>query len=321
MAKFLERATLLFPLWVILGVSLSWIRPTWFAWFTGPWITYSLGLTMLGMGITLVPEDFKRVFETPKPVILGVVGQYTIMPVSGWAIANLLDLPSSLATGLIVVSCCPGGVASNVISFLAKGDVALSVSMTALSTLLSVIFTPTLTLLLAGNRIEANSLGLFLNTFEVVILPVALGILLNRFTPRFAAKIKVVSPLLAVLLITLIVASILGTGRDAVVKSGFTLLSAVFLLHASGYFFGYWLAKWGTGSEIVSRTVSIEVGMQNSGLGVVLAKNNFSDPMVAIPAALSSFIHSVIGSVLAAIWRKIPRVRESEISELPSDLP
>ncbi|EPG72732.1 sodium Bile acid symporter family protein [Leptospira fainei serovar Hurstbridge str. BUT 6] len=321
MARFFERASLLFPFWVIAGVSISWIYPTWIAWFDGPWITYSLGLTMLGMGITLVPEDFKRVFQTPKAVLVGVVGQYTIMPLAGWGIGILLELPSPLSTGLIVVACCPGGVASNVISFLARGDLALSVTMTAISTVLSVILTPTLTLLLVGNRVGANPFGLFLNTFEVVIVPVTLGILLNRYTPRFADRVKVVSPFIAVILISLIVSSILGAGKSAVVKSGMLLLSAVFLLHASGYFFGYWFAKLITRSLIVSRTVSIEVGMQNSGLGVVLSKNNFTDPLVAIPAALSSFIHSVIGSVLAAIWRKYPPVGKEEISKFPNDLP
>ncbi|TGK01880.1 bile acid:sodium symporter family protein [Leptospira langatensis] len=321
MARVLEKAALLFPLWVIIGVTITWIFPTALVWFKGPWITYSLGLTMLGMGISLRTEDFTRVFQAPKPILIGVIGQYTIMPLTGWVLGNFFQLPTPLAIGIIVVSCCPGGVASNVISFLARGDLALSVTMTAISTVLSVVMTPLLTLFLAGNSVGANALGLFLDTIQVVILPVILGILLNRYTPRFAEKVKIISPLVAVLLITLIVASIIGSGKEAVIRSGLHLIFCVFLLHISGYFFGYWVAFLGTRSFIVARTVSIEVGMQNSGLGAVLARNNFSDPLVAIPAAISSLVHSLIGSVLAGIWRRSIPGGFEEKTQLQSDLP
>lgn len=140
-----EVGTLLFPAWVLIGSILSFFFPQWFTWFTGPAITYGLGFTMLGMGITLLPRDFRNIFKTPISVFIGVALQYTVMPVSGWGIGVLLDLPIPLATGLVVVSCCPGGVASNVITYLAKGDLALSVSMTASSTILSVFMTPLLT--------------------------------------------------------------------------------------------------------------------------------------------------------------------------------
>lgn len=258
---------------------------------------------MLGMGISLRTEDFTRVFQAPKPILVGVVGQYTIMPLTGWMLANFFQLPGPLAVGIIVVSCCPGGVASNVVSFLARGDLALSVTMTAISTVLSVVMTPTLTLILAGNSVGGNALGLFLDTIQVVILPVMIGILLNRYTPEFSKKVQMVSPFVAVILIALIVSSILGTGKESVIRSGPYLVFCIFLLHFSGYFFGYWLAFWATGSLVAARTVSIEVGMQNSGLGAVLSRNNFADPLVAIPSAISSLMHSLIGSVLAGFWR------------------
>ncbi len=322
MGAILEKAALLFPLWVLAGVALSWIFPASLLWFKGPWITYSLGFTMLGMGISLKMEDFTRVFQAPKPILIGVISQYTIMPLTGWALATFFQLPLPLAIGIIVVSCCPGGVASNVITFLARGDLALSVTMTAISTALSVVMTPTLTLLLVGNSVGANALGLFLDTVQVVILPVILGILLNRYAPKFSGAVKLVSPLVAVILIALIVASILGAGKESVIRSGIYLVFCVFLLHLSGYFLGYWVALFGTGSYIIARTVSIEVGMQNSGLGVVLARNNFSDPLVAIPAAISSLMHSLIGSVLAGFWRKsVPCTVLRENSELQNDLP
>ncbi|WP_036041348.1 bile acid:sodium symporter family protein [Leptospira alstonii] len=296
--------TLLFPVWVLTGAIVSFFFPHWFTWFTGPWITYGLGVTMLGMGITLLPQDFKEVFKTPIPVFAGVFLQYTVMPISGWGIGILLDLPVPLATGLIVVSCCPGGVASNVITYLAKGDLALSVSMTAASTILSVFMTPILTLFLIGKGVEASAGGLFLDTFQVVILPVALGVLLNLYLPEVSKRIQTVSPLVAVLLITMIVSSILGAGRDKIIQSAEILIVAVVSLHASGFFFGYLLSWFLIRKRKTSRTISIEVGMQNSGLGVVLSRNNFSDPLVAIPAAISSLVHSLIGSLLAAFWRK-----------------
>ncbi|MBW0435381.1 bile acid:sodium symporter family protein [Leptospira yasudae] len=299
-----EIGTLLFPVWVLTGSVLSFFFPQWFTWFTGPWITYGLGFTMLGMGITLLPQDFRDVFQTPVPVLAGVILQYTVMPLSGWGIGILLDLPAPLATGLIVVSCCPGGVASNVITYLAKGDLALSVSMTASSTILSVFMTPLLTLLLIGKGVEASASGLFFDTFQVVILPVALGVLLNFYLPEISKRIQTVSPLIAVLLITMIVSSILGAGREKILQSAGRLIVAVVGLHSSGFFFGYILSWFFIRKQKTSRTISIEVGMQNSGLGVVLSRNNFPDPLVAIPAAISSLVHSLIGSLLAAFWRK-----------------
>lgn len=299
-----EIGTLLFPVWVLTGSILSFFYPQWFTWFTGPWITYGLGVTMLGMGITLLPQDFKDVFKTPIPVLAGVILQYTVMPLSGWGIGILLDLPTPLATGLIVVSCCPGGVASNVITYLAKGDLALSVSMTASSTILSVFMTPILTLLLIGQGVQASAGGLFFDTFQVVILPVALGVLLNSYLPKLAKGMQTVSPLIAVILITMIVSSILGAGREKIIQSAGILILGVVSLHASGFFFGYVLSWLLIRNRKTARTISIEVGMQNSGLGVVLSRNNFPDPLVAIPAAISSLVHSLIGSILAAFWRR-----------------
>ncbi|TGK33845.1 bile acid:sodium symporter family protein [Leptospira gomenensis] len=299
-----EIGTLLFPVWVSIGAALSFFQPQWFTWFRGPWITYGLGITMLGMGITLLPRDFREVFRTPLPVLAGVILQYTVMPISGWAIGILLELPPQFATGLIVVSCCPGGVASNVITYLAKGDLALSVSMTASSTLLSVLMTPTLTLLLIGKGVETSIGGLFFDTFQVVILPVALGVVLNGYFPKTAKRIQSFSPLAAVLLITMIVSSILGASKDKILQSAGILLVAVVCLHASGFFFGYIVSRIFLRKTKIARTISIEVGMQNSGLGVVLSRNNFPDPLVAIPAAVSSLVHSLIGSILAAFWRK-----------------
>ena len=299
----LNFLVLAFPLWVLLASILSFIHPPLFTWFTGNFITWGLGVIMLGMGITLSVEDFKRVFKFPKLVLLGVGLQYLVMPFMGVFSAWLYKLPPHFAVGLILVACCPGGTASNVVSYLAKADVALSVTMTSISTFVAIILTPALTAWLAGSRIHVDAWGLFFSTVQVVVIPIVLGVLCNRFFPRLTQKILPVAPLVAVLTITLIVASIVGAGKQAIIDSGAILMLSVFTLHAGGFLWGYILSKLISKNEIASRTISIEVGMQNSGLGVVLARLNFANPLVAIPSAISSLFHSLIASLLAGIWR------------------
>jgi BASS family bile acid:Na+ symporter len=173
----------LFPAWALLASLLALWRPGLFTWFSGPLITIGLAVIMLGMGLTLEPGDFRRVVQHRRLVATGVVLQYTVMPLAGWAMAWLFRLPTPFAVGLILVSCCPGGTASNVVSYLARADVPLSVAMTAASTLLAALMTPTLTALLAGSRVDVPALGLFLSTVQVVLLPVAAGLLMRRWWP------------------------------------------------------------------------------------------------------------------------------------------
>ena len=282
----------------------SFVYPPFIAWFKGEYISFALALIMLGMGLTLTLDDFKRVLQFPKSVFIGVFLQYTVMPISGYAIAYIYDLPTPFAVGLILVACCPGGTASNVLTFIAKADVALSVTLTSISTLLSVALTPLLTLYLAGNRVDVNSVGLLLSTLKVIILPVAIGVFLNYFFPKLTKKLSVVSPLLAVLMIMLIVASVIAANKAPITESGFKLLASVFSLHIAGFFFGYILSILLKENLISARTISIEVGMQNSGLGVLLARENFTNPLTAVPCAISSLAHSLIASVLAAFWRR-----------------
>ena len=300
----ITRLTNLFPLWVLVASILSLLHPAFFSWFKGPLITLGLGIIMLGMGLTLGPNDFKGVLQRPFWVFLGILLQYTVMPASGWVFSYLYHLPTPLAVGLILVAACPGGTASNVVNYLAKADLPLSVTMTSISTLVAAVMTPLLTMLLAGSRVDVNGWGLFWSTIQVVILPLAVGVLMNRFFSRLTQKLVTISPLVAVFFITLIVASIVGSGRDEIVKAGPSLILAVFSLHTTGFFFGYLFSRLATGNEITARTISIEVGMQNSGLGVVLARQNFADPVTAIPSAISSVFHSLIASLLAAFWRR-----------------
>jgi BASS family bile acid:Na+ symporter len=293
-----------FPAWVFIASLAAIVRPGLFTWFSGPLIPVGLAIIMLGMGLTLEPEDFRRVATRPGLVLTGVGLQYTVMPGMGWSVATLLSLPTPYAVGLILVACCPGGTASNVISYLARADVPLSVTMTTISTVLAVVATPALTALLAGSRIDVPAWGLLVSTIQVVVLPVVLGVALKRYASTFTRAILPAAPLAAVVMITLIVASIIGAGRAEIIAAGPRLVAAVFLLHAGGFFFGYALSWLIARDRIAARTISIEVGMQNSGLGVVLARQNFASPLFAIPSAISSLFHSLIASALAAVWRR-----------------
>lgn len=296
--------TNLFPVWVLIASLAALWRPSLFTWFAGPWLTVGLGVIMLGMGLTLGAEDARRVATRRRWLALGVALQYLVMPALGWSLAALYQLPVPLAVGLILVSCCPGGTASNVITFLARADVALSVAMTAASTVLAVAMTPLLTAWLAGSRVDVPASGLLMSTIQVVVLPLCAGAALKRWVPALTRRLLPVAPLAAVAMITLIVASIIGAGREAILAAAHRLVLAVASLHAGGFLLGYALSRI-TGADVVtSRTISIEVGMQNSGLGVVLARQNFTDPLVAIPSAISSLFHSLIASGLVAWWRR-----------------
>ncbi|MCK5279071.1 MAG: bile acid:sodium symporter family protein [Cyclobacteriaceae bacterium] len=303
MHKTFEFLTNAFPLWIILGSTIALLEPMVFTWFSGSFITYGLGVIMLGMGLTLKPEDFKIVIKSPKWILTGSLLQFTVMPLLGWGLGYIFHLPLPFAVGLIIVSCCPGGTASNVISYLAKANVALSVTMTAISTSLAIILTPLLTTFLIGDKIEVSAFQLFLGVVKVVLAPVLLGVLMNKYLPKFTNKILPVAPLIAVIAIVLIVASIIGQGKDEILSSGFRLIGAVLILHVLGFLMGYMISRFVIKEKQVNRTISIEVGMQNSGLGAYPARANFANPAIAIPSAISSAVHSLIGSLAAGIWR------------------
>jgi BASS family bile acid:Na+ symporter len=300
----MQRIVTLFPVWVLTASLLALYYPLLFTWFSGSFITVGLGIIMLGMGITLEWTDFKRIGTIPGKVLLGVALQYTVMPFLGYTLGYVFQLPKEYAVGLSLVANCPGGTASNVICYIANLDVALSVTMTTVSTLLAVFMTPFLTLFLVGNRLYVDSFGLFWSTVQVIIIPIALGLALRQWVPTMTKKIIPIMPVIAVFMITLIVASIIGAGKEPIVTSGLTLFAAVFSLHAFGFILGYLLSRLFRSNDVVAKTISIEVGMQNSGLGVVLARQNFSSPLVAIPSAISSLFHSLIASSLAGVWRK-----------------
>jgi BASS family bile acid:Na+ symporter len=303
MSRLLPWLTNAFPVWVLALAVISLFEPRLFTWFSGQWIEWGLAVIMLGMGLTLGPADFKAVFRMPKAVTLGLVSQFTIMPVLGWSVGKLFALEVPLAVGLILVSCCPGGTASNVVAYLARANVCLSVVMTMCSTFAAVFMTPLLTSWLAGTLVDVDELGLFLSTVKVVIAPVVIGAIANRFLPELVRRVQLGLPLVSVLVIAFICASIIGARAGDVKDAAPRLLGAVFTLHVLGFALGYWVARLTGWDVIVARTASIEVGMQNSGLGVVLARKHFADPLTALPCAISAVFHSVIGSILAGWWR------------------
>jgi BASS family bile acid:Na+ symporter len=297
--------TNLFPVWVLLAGILALVHPPLFTWFSGSYIVWGLAVIMLGMGVTLSVSDFKAVLKMPKAVAVGFFAQYTVMPFVGWTCAHLLKLPDQFAAGLILVACCPGGTASNVVAYLARGNVALSVLMTMCSTFAAIIMTPLLTKWLAGKFVPVDAVALLISTVQVVLLPLIVGIALHHYAPKLVNYILPAAPLVSVFTIALICASIIGQSANAIMESGARLIAAVFLLHAGGFALGYAAAKIFRFDKSARRTVSIEVGMQNSGLGAVLAREHFSI-VAAAPCAISSVFHSVIGSMLAAVWRLRP---------------
>lgn len=307
MTRILTLFTNLFPLWVLLACGVALFEPNWFTWFDKQWIVWGLAVIMLGMGITLKVDDFRRVLTMPRAIAAGFTAQYLIMPLLGWSIARMLRLDTPFAVGLILVSCCPGGTASNVVAYLARANLALSVLMTMCSTFAAVFMTPLLTKLLASEYVQVDALSLFLNTVKVVLAPLLIGLGLNQYAPRIVRVILPAAPLLSVTFITLICASIIGQQAASIRESGGILVLAVFLLHAFGFTLGWVFARLFGYGEIVRRTISIEVGMQNSGLGAVLAQSSFKHlPAASTPCAISAVFHSIIGSLLAGIWRSFP---------------
>jgi len=301
----LQKLTLLFPLWMILAGALALSSPEWLLPLNqGPVVVLILAFVMLCMGLTLTFDDFRRIAHMPRVVAIGFVAQYSIMPLLAWGIATGLDLPVHFAVGLILVGCCPGGTASNLVSYIAKADVALSVVMTVCSTLAAVILTPVLTQLFAGTLVPVDTWMLFKQTLQVVILPVVLGVLLNRWVPQLVQRVMPIAPLLSVLGVCVICAVVFAANAETILMHGGALILAVALLHGGGFLIGYQFARIFGCQTQSARTISIEVGMQNSGLAIVLAKQAFPMlPLAPVVGAISVLMHSLVGSSLAALWR------------------
>ncbi|MDV2978313.1 UNVERIFIED_CONTAM: bile acid:sodium symporter family protein [Actinomycetes bacterium ARC8] len=305
-AKETERnsriAVLLFPVLILLGGLCGMLMPQAFLGLSS-WINPLLMVIMFCMGLTLTMPDFALVFKNPLPVLGGVAAQFIIMPSMGWLVATMLQLEPALAAGLILVGCAPGGTASNVVSYLARGNVALSVAMTSVSTLLAPLLTPALALWLAGQYMPVDAGSMAISVVQIVLIPVVLGIFLRMLFNRFVDKVSGALPWLSVLAITFVVTVIVAGSAQTIVTAGLLVLVAVVLHNALGLALGYAIGILLRVPEDSRRTIAIEVGMQNSGLAGGLAKQYFS-PEAALPGAVFSVWHNLSGALIAAYWRR-----------------
>ena len=292
---------------LILAVAaISLIRPHTFLWTPTSAVTPLLGIVMFGMGLTLRPTDFKPILTHPHHVLAGELAQFIIMPGTAWILCHILHLPPQLSLGVILVGSCPGGTASNVICYLAKGDVALSVAMTALSTLLAPILTPALVLLLAGQTVQVNVAAMFTSITQVVILPILLGIVANHYLRPLCHRITPLLPMLSTLAIAAIIAIIISHNAANIITCSHIVALAVILHNLTGLTLGYTIARLLRLPPSQRTAISIEVGMQNSGLATSLATTHFAIyPMAAIPGAIFSVWHNLSGSLAAHILKKI----------------
>jgi bile acid:Na+ symporter, BASS family len=292
-----------FVAWVLLGAAWGYLFPG-SAAPGNAWIPEALAAVMLGMGLTLTGDDLRGLRRAGRPLAIGVLLQYLVMPLGGWLLAVTFGLPRPLAVGVVLVGACPGGTASNVVTFLARGDVALSVAMTTASTLLSPVMTPLWVWLLASAWVPIEPLPLFGTVTRIVLVPVIAGVVLRRFwTPR-RWILEGALPALSIAVIAWIVGVIVALEHDRIGTAGVVLV-AVAAHNALGLLLGYAGARQANVSVSRRRTVSIEVGMQNSGLAVALAIAHFG-PLAAVPGALFSVWHNVTGPLLAAFWRRHP---------------
>jgi len=298
----ISRLTSLFPLWALVASGFAFVAPELFASWK-PAIVPLLGLVMFGMGMTLAWGNFAEVLRRPGIVLLGTLLQFLVMPLAAWLVAHLMGLPPMIAAGLVLVGSCPGGTASNVVCYLARGDVALSITLTTLSTLLAVLATPALTLLYAGAQVPVPAGLMIVSIAKIVLLPVAAGLVVNQFAGVRMASVKHLFPLLSVMAIVVIIAIIVALNHDHLAVMGPAVAVAVLLHNGIGLATGYWIPRLLRLDERTCRTLSIEVGMQNSGLGVALAVKYFS-PTAALPGALFSIWHNLSGSMLAGWWRR-----------------
>lgn len=267
-------------------------------------INYLLGVVMFGMGLTLNLHDFKIVFSRPKDVIVGCLAQFTIMPLLAWMLARVFALDEALTLGVVLVGCCPGGTASNVITYLAKGDLALSVGMTGVSTLLAPFMTPLLTWALAGKSVNVDVTGMLLSILWVVILPIVIGLLVKWIWPRFTERATDYLPAFSSLAIAFIVAIIISANADKLLTGGLLIVTVVILHNVCGLSLGYLIGRLLGLSEPKKRAVSIEVGMQNSGLASSLATIHFAAyPLATIPGAIFSVWHNLSGAAVAYLYR------------------
>ena len=302
--KFLEKLSDFFGKWMALIViavaALALFAPQTCLWVKTSWINWLLGIVMFGMGLTLKMDDFKVVFSRPKDIIIGFIAQFTLMPLIAFLLAKAFNLPTEIAVGVILVGTCPGGTSSNVMTYLSKGDVPLSVGMTAVSTLFAPLMTPLLTLLYAGQRVDVNAVAMFLSIVKVVLLPITLGLVCNYFFEKVTREIVRILPLISTIAIIMIIASVVSANSARLKTVGVMVVIVVILHNLLGYAAGFGVGKLLRLNTTKCRALSIEVVMQNSGLATSLAATHFAQyPLATIPGAVFSVWHNISGAVYA----------------------
>ena len=301
---FADWLTKWFTVIVIVWAVFNYFVPAASLWgkaYTG----YMLGIVLFGMGLTLTLDDFKRILTQPLMVIVGTVAHFIIMPLIAVALCAIFHLSGPLAVGVILVGCCPSGTSSNVMTYLSKGDVALSVGMTAVSTVLAPFLTPLLTLLYAGQRVDVNPVNMFLSIVKVVLVPIALGFVVNHFFHAFTQNAVRVLPLISTTAIVLIICAVVSANSAKIMTSGLLILAVVVLHNLLGYLTGFGVGKLLKLDSTKCRAISIEVGMQNSGLATSLAAAHFAQyPLATIPGAVFSVWHNISGAVLANFFAR-----------------
>ncbi|MCR5592468.1 MAG: bile acid:sodium symporter family protein [Saccharofermentans sp.] len=292
---------------IILAVSvLALFAPGTCLWVQTSWINYLLMVVMFGMGLTLKPSDFAVVFKHPKDIIIGCLSQFTIMPLLAFGLGKLFGLETGLLAGVILVGTCPGGTASNVITYLSKGDVALSVGMTGVNTLLAPVLTPAITYLLLKTSVHVDVLSMFLSIVKVVIVPIVLGFVINHFFGKYTSKASEALPLISVAAIALIVASVVSHNAQKILETGAVVFAVVVLHNVLGYLAGFLLGILLKLPLSKRKALSVEIGMQNSGLATSLAGTAFPDlTMATVPGAIFSVWHNISGAILASVLRRM----------------
>ena len=291
---------------VLVVAALALFVPSSCLWIQTSWVNYLLMIVMFGMGLTLKIEDFALVFTRPKDIIIGCIAQFTIMPILAFLLGKAFGLEAALLAGVILVGTCPGGTSSNVITYLSDGDVALSVGMTAVNTLLAPFLTPMITYLFLHQTVEVNILSMFISIVKVVIIPIGLGFIINKFWGKYTQKIVTILPVVSVIAITLIVAAVVSHNSEKIMTTGVVVFAVVILHNLCGYGCGYGLGKLLGLPMSKKKALSIEIGMQNSGLATTLAGTAFPDlAMATVPGAIFSVWHNISGAILANIYRRM----------------
>jgi bile acid:Na+ symporter, BASS family len=292
-----------FAIWVIVFAALGFFLPPVFS-SVAPYIVTLLGIIMFGMGLTLSLDDFREVARRPFDVGVGVLGQFLIMPLVAVLLTRVIPMPPEVAAGVILVGCCPGGTSSNVMTYLGKGDVALSLACTSVTTLLAPLVTPFLVWLFASQYLPVDAMSMFLSIVKVILVPLALGFALQKLAPSLVRVAEPALPLVSVAGIVLIVAAVVAVNQAAIAGSGLLIFAVVILHNGIGYALGF-LAARACGLSLAKRkAISIEVGMQNSGLGAALASAHFS-PLAAVPSAIFSVWHNISGALLANSFSRV----------------